>query len=206
MIKKIFKFLKILFWLLLLLLIGIIIYGAYNHFKEQYNEKKNIKNNYTYYEKNEKSNKDKIVDNIKNFFDKNKTDNNDSDIDSNNSDNTDNINNSDANINAEYNTYNFDLSILLFEGEQKGNRIIELLDRLIKNADDNLYTNTKVSTKNINSNLEIIEYSYKIDNKDEYKTKLENVKNSINSDSLYEVSFGYSKHKSHVNEIIIEKK
>ena len=95
---------------------------------------------------------------------------------------------------------------MLFEGEQKGNRIIDLLDKLIKNADDDLYTNTKVTIRNINSSSETIEYFYNVDNKEEYKSKLNNVKNFINSDNNYIVSFGYSKYKSHVNEIIIEKK
>ena len=69
-----------------------------------------------------------------------------------------------------------------------------------------LYTNTKVTAKNINSGIQTIEYFYNIDNKEEYKSNLEAVKSSIISDNIYVVSFGYSKYKSHVNEIIIEKR
>lgn len=201
MVKKLFKVLKVLFFLLIASLVGVIGYGAFNHFKIQSQNEKMQNSNYIIYEKEEKSNKDKIVDNVKNFFNR-KKDKSEASF----TDDDSKSNNNDINVPAEYNTYNFDDSILLFEGEQKGNRIIELLDRLIKNADDDLYTNTKVTIRDINSNTETIEYSYNIDNKEEYKGKLNNVKNFINSDNNYIVSFGYSKYKSHVNEIIIEKK
>ena len=202
MIKKLLKFLKVIFILIVTTLVAVIGYGAYNHFKAQSQNKKTQNSNYVIHEKEEKSNKDKIIDNVKNFFNRKKDKSEASSF----TEDDNKSNNNDINVPAEYNTYNFDDSILLFEGEQKGNRIIELLDRLIKNADDDLYTNTKVTIRNINSSSETIEYSYNIDNKEEYKGKLNNVKNFINSDNNYIVSFGYSKYKSHVNEIIIEKK
>ena len=126
---------------------------------------------------------------------------------SNNSDTSSSSTNDEAkNINKQYDTYNFDNSLLLYEGENKGKSIITLLDKLLNNSNNNLYTNTTITIKNLGSLDKTISYSYKDNNIEEYKNNLEEVKNNIISEDIYIVSFGYSKRKTHVNEIIIEKK
>ena len=196
MLKKLIRNLLI---ILLLLFIGITIYGAVKYFKEQFENKKNASSNYTIYEKNEKSNIDKINDGLNNLFKKNKN---------NNSDDSSNYSDTDIsyeNIDEQYNTYNFDDSLLLYEGINDGDRIISLLNRLIRNADDKLYTNTSVTIKNFGSLDKKIDYSYKENNIDEYKNSLIEIRNNIVENEKYVVSFGYNKYKTHVNEIIIEK-
>lgn len=94
-----------------------------------------------------------------------------------------------------YNKFNFDNVILLYEGNQENARIKELLDRLIQNADDPLYTKPAV---NING------FNIDSDNLENYKSDLRSVKNSLNS-ATYKVSFEYNKIKAIVNKIIITK-
>ena len=247
------KVIKNLFIILLVLFIGITMYGAINYFKEQNKIKKNNNNNdlslidnSSDNNNNDNFNDDNLNvndnDNINNNQNNNNnyqgTDNNYDQINNNeiNDDiNTENNNTSDNNNNnnnifkkiynkttnflkdkkedivestkednsKKYDTYNFDDFALLYEGDNVGSKIVDLLNKLIKNADDEFYTNTSVTIKNMGSLDGTITYSPE---NDEYKLKLEDVKNNIIKNDEYNVSFGYSKFKTHVNEIIIEKK
>ena len=105
----------------------------------------------------------------------------------------------------EYDTYNFDLSILLFEGEKEGREVVKLLDRLLNISDDRLYTNTTVTYKNRGNVVKTCTYSYETHDRNSYISSLMDVKNSISDNSKYNISFGYNKFKTHVNEIIIDK-
>lgn len=100
-----------------------------------------------------------------------------------------------------YNKFNFDNVLLLYEGEQESSSTIEVLDRLIKNADDPLYTKPTVTFQNFNnlSNNEITENDL-----EEYKRVLNEAKNSLGNNK-YIISFEYNKIKAIVNKIIITK-
>ena len=135
----------------------------------------------------DKINYNKIKDKFKSFFSK-----------------KDNNGTSEENTKV-YDTYNFDDSLLLYEGKNSASETKLLLERLIQNANSNLYTNTTVTAKNFSSLNITTEYSYKDNNIEEYVSNLEKIKNSIDENSEYIVSFGYSKYKTHVNEVIIEK-
>lgn len=102
-----------------------------------------------------------------------------------------------------YNEYNFDDVILLYEGTQNSNRIKELLDRLVTDADDSFYSKPSVKFENFNSlsSSEITSNNLVL-----YKEVLNQAKNSVNSDDLFEVSFEYNKYKTIVNKILILKK
>ena len=100
-----------------------------------------------------------------------------------------------------YNKFNFDNFFLLYEGEQNSYAINQVLDRLIKNIDDPLYSKPMVSFRNFNnlSNSEIGPNNLK-----EYRNVLNEAKNSSQS-GTFNVSFGYNNIKTIVNKIIIEK-
>lgn len=100
-----------------------------------------------------------------------------------------------------YNKFNFDNVILLYEGKQESSTIKELLDRLIKNADDPLYTKPSVSFQNING---LSNNTITSENLEEYKMNLDNAKNLLGNNT-YTVSFEYNKIKAMVNKIIITK-
>ena len=182
MLKKI---LKAIIFIILALLIGVILFGYFNFIKDKYFNKDN-KNS---------------LNNVSITQDNNALNNNNN-SDSNNSNK--NIGSNSEKIdfsNKKYDPENFDLSILLYEGEKEGKEVRKMLDRVISNADDNLYSNTSVTFNNYSAS-----YSYELDNKDEYKAELENIKNNISDGLKYNISFNYTKLKSHVNEIIIEQK
>ena len=89
----------------------------------------------------------------------------------------------------------------MYEGEQNSYAINQVLDRLIKNIDDPLYSKPMVSFRNFNnlSNSEIGPNNLK-----EYRNVLNEAKNSSQS-GTFNVSFGYNNIKTIVNKIIIEK-
>lgn len=100
-----------------------------------------------------------------------------------------------------YNKFNFDNVILLYEGNQESTTINELLDRLIKNADDPLYTKPTVNFPN-NSNINTSDITS--DDLELYKSRLNEAKNHLGNNT-YTVSFEYNKFKAIVNKIIITK-
>ena len=186
MLKKI---LKTIFFILLALLIGVIGFGYFNFVKDKYFNKNNnsVINNY--------NNTINIENNDSNKDNSNKNDDNKS-----NSNKKSNNNQND--VNKQYDTNTFDLSILLYEGENEGDTVRKVLERVIENANNNLYSNTSVTLKNVGT----ASYSYELDNKDDYINDLEIIRNSISETGKYNISFSYSKLKSHVDEIIIEQK
>ncbi|MCI8310392.1 MAG: hypothetical protein HFJ45_09645 [Clostridia bacterium] len=108
----------------------------------------------------------------------------------------------DANSKGEnYNTYNFDDSLLLYEGKQGYFGVIKVLQKLIENADNSYYAKTSVRTENFGSLTKKIVYT----NSNDYKSDLEELKNSIDNTGDYTISFGYTALHTVVNEIIITK-
>lgn len=100
-----------------------------------------------------------------------------------------------------YNKFIFDDVILLYEGNQNSTATLELVDRLIKNVDDPMYSKPTIEFKNIMGLS-----TNKIDQNDfeQYKKVLNEFKNIIGN-SKYNISFEYAKFSSMVNKIIIEK-
>lgn len=100
-----------------------------------------------------------------------------------------------------YNKFIFDDVILLYEGNQNSTATLELVDRLIKNVDDPMYSKPTIEFKNIKGLS-----TNKIDQNDfeQYKKVLNEFKNIIGN-SKYNISFEYAKFSSMVNKIIIEK-
>jgi len=103
--------------------------------------------------------------------------------------------------NKDYNAYNFDDAILLYEGEQTKSGVEVVLDKLITNAEGDFFSRPSVEIKNFKSENREIVYT----NKEEYISDLKNIKNSL-SEENYEISFGYNFLHTAVNKIIITKK
>lgn len=100
-----------------------------------------------------------------------------------------------------YNKFIFDDVILLYEGNQNSTATLELVDRLIRNVDDSMYSKPTIEFKNITGLS-----TNKIDQNDfeQYKKVLNEFKSRIGN-SKYNISFEYAKFSSMVNKIIIEK-
>ena len=90
---------------------------------------------------------------------------------------------------------------ILYEGQIDGARAEELLDRIIQNADQHVYSYVDVTAKNFGS----LDGTIQCSDKSTYVSKLQSLKNSINTGANYTISFGYSKYKTHIDEVIIEK-
>ena len=101
-----------------------------------------------------------------------------------------------------YNKFIFDNTILLYEGNQTGNATRELVDILIKNVDDPMYSKPIVELRNIGGlSANVVNES----NFDLYKQVLNQFKKQLGNNT-YEVLFEYAKFSSVVNKIIITKK
>ncbi len=101
-----------------------------------------------------------------------------------------------------YNKFIFDNTILLYEGKQTGDATRELVDILIKNVDDPMYSKPTVELKNVGGlSSNVVNQN----NFEQYKNVLNEFRNQIGNKS-YEVSFEYAKFSSIVNKIIIIKK
>lgn len=103
--------------------------------------------------------------------------------------------------NKDYNAYNFDDAILLYEGEQTKSGVEVVLNKLIENANGEFFSRPSVETRNFESQNKEVVYT----NKEAYKTELQDIKNSL-SEENYEISFGYNFLHTAVNKIIITKK
>lgn len=103
-------------------------------------------------------------------------------------------------VSSEYNSFIFDDRLLMFDGEQDGSNVINTLDIMLKDATDDYYSNPKITVRNIGG----IEGTFE-DNA-EYISNLNNIKNIINENGKYNISFGYNKTKTTANEVIIEGK
>ena len=103
---------------------------------------------------------------------------------------------------TEFNQYNFDDRILLYEGEQLGGAVNNLIDLLIKNTEDSMFSRPNVTLYNGDMGEIQVLYSdvYK------YVDDLNEVKSMIFGGKRYEISFGYGPLHAVVNEIIITKK
>ena len=95
-----------------------------------------------------------------------------------------------------YSPFNLDDVILLYEGKQKGTRVKGLLDRLIENTNQTLYSYVKVTAFGT---------SIVFENADIYVAELNSLKSSIDDNSFYNISFGYNATSTVANEVIIEK-
>ena len=102
---------------------------------------------------------------------------------------------------TEIDPYEVDLRILLYEGERNEASIRELLELLIENTNGNIYSRTGIIANGFAENQKV---SFN-GNIEQYRKNLENIKNSI-IDGQYEISYEYSKFKSHITEIVITKK
>ena len=103
-------------------------------------------------------------------------------------------------VSSEYNSFVFDDRLLMFDGEQDGNTVIRVLETMLSDAEDDYYSNPKITVRNIGG----IEGTF--ENNSDYISNLNTIKNSINQNGKYKISFGYNKTKTTANEVIIEGK
>lgn len=101
-----------------------------------------------------------------------------------------------------YNKFVFDNTILLYEGNQIASATKELVDILIRNVDDPLYSKPTVELRNIAGLTASIVNQNDFE---QYKKVLNEFKNKIGNNT-YEVSFEYAKFSSAVNKVIITRK
>lgn len=127
-----------------------------------------------------------------------------------NSDDSSNVSSSsDSNIFTEkqnyddyYNKFNFDNFILMYEGEQIAQDVIVLMNRLIQDADDPLYSKPMIEFVNFNG---LATTSIGPADLEEYKLVLNQAKADVKG-SKCNIEFGYAKLNSIVNRITITKK
>ena len=101
-----------------------------------------------------------------------------------------------------YNKFNFDNFILIYEGEQIAQDVIVLMNRLIQDADDPLYSKPMVEFVNFNG---LATTSIGPADLEEYKLVLNQAKADVKG-STCDIEFGYAKLNSIVNRITITKK
>ena len=101
-------------------------------------------------------------------------------------------------VSSEYNSFVFDDRLLMFEGDQNGKTVVNVLTIMLADVEDDFYSNPKITVRNIGG----IEGTFE-DNA-EYISNLSSIKNSINENGKYNISFGYNKTKTTANEVIIE--
>lgn len=101
-----------------------------------------------------------------------------------------------------YNKFNFDNFILIYEGEQKAQETIILMNRLIQDADDPLYSKPMVEFVNFNG---LATTSIGPADLEEYKLVLNQAKADVKGSSC-NIEFGYTKLNAIVNKITITKK
>ncbi len=136
------------------------------------------------------------------YIEKNNNKENTNSVNANNS-NTKNTNSIlDKMANLEYEPVYMDDVILLYDGKQSGKSISDLIDRLIENTEQTLFSYVGITTKGISS----ADKSVFFEDADSYISSLNSIKNSINKESYYNVSFKYNPLGTHVTEIIIEPK
>ena len=104
------------------------------------------------------------------------------------------------NVSSEYNSFVFDDRLLMYEGEQKGSKVKTVLETMIQDAADEFYSNPSLTVQNIGE----MEGTFLDD--EAYVSNVTAVKDAINDDEMYNISFGYNKLKTSANEVIIEKK
>ena len=101
-----------------------------------------------------------------------------------------------------YNKFNFDNFILMYEGEQIAQNVIVLMNRLIQDADDPLYSKPMIEFVNFNG---LATTSIGPADLEEYKLVLNQAKADVKG-SKCNIEFGYAKLNSIVNRITITKK
>ena len=104
-------------------------------------------------------------------------------------------------IDADYEPFYFDDNLLLYGGKQNGNMVVSMIDRIIEDTDQELFSHVDVTIKNFGG----LDGKITFTSKEEYVSRLTEIKNSINNSGKYNVSYGYSKYGAYANEVIIEK-
>lgn len=94
----------------------------------------------------------------------------------------------------EYDPFNFDDRILLYEGNINSDSMKKLMDILIEDVDSQTFSKVDISL-----NGSVITYN----DKDSYVSSLLNFKNEISNDVKYNVSFEYNTIRTVVNKVII---
>lgn len=103
-------------------------------------------------------------------------------------------------VSSEYDSFIFDNTLFMFEGDQSGKTVKHVLDRMIETAGDELLSNPNLTVKNMGVlNGTILDDT-------NYISKIETIRNNIIDEDTYNISFGYNKLKPYVNEVIIEKR
>lgn len=185
------KFLKIIFIILIIALIGFCVYRYYKLKSEGKLDEvfaKKATNNVSY---NDDANSSY------------------SSSSSSSEDNENNENNSsdgkyvveEKNYDGYYNQFNFDNRLLLYEGKQLSQAAKEAFDLLIQDADDSLYSKPTIVFRNF-SGLTVNEIT--ASDLVEYKSVLQTAQNTIGGASCT-FEFEYNKLKTYVNKIIITK-
>ena len=100
-----------------------------------------------------------------------------------------------------YNKFNFDNFFLLYEGEQHAQETIIVINRLIKNIDDTLYSKPDVVLNNFGLSQNTVTAA----DLENYKAVLKQAKSALGA-SGSNVSFEYNALKTMANKVIITKK
>lgn len=101
-----------------------------------------------------------------------------------------------------YNKFNFDNFFLVYEGEQQAQETIIVINRLIKNIDDTLYSKPMVEFIGFNG---LSTNAIGPGNLEEYRLVLNQAKADVKGHNCT-IEFGYATFNSVVNKIIITKK
>jgi hypothetical protein len=188
-IKKLMKFLKslgkkVIFWVIMcIIFLAILLLQCFVFSKDDYNPKEDTTTNYMKSSSN--STGKGVVNGVTGFV----------------NEAYDSYKNTDV-TGKDYNTFNFDDRLLLYEGENEKSGVNAVLEILILDADDDFYSKPSITLENFgNNNSEVI-----FSNSEEYKSALEEVKNNLEDEAKYNISFGYTALNAVANEVIITKK
>lgn len=103
----------------------------------------------------------------------------------------------------DYNEYNFDDRLLMYEGEQAAGSVKAALEVIMQDATDDFYDNPNVILVN-SANSEPTEVTYQ--DADSYKSALMNISNSIDDNAKYTISFNYGALHAVAKDVVITKK
>lgn len=193
-IKKIMKFLKnlvkkVIFWVIMcIIFLGILLLQCFVFSKDRYDPRNDASTNYlksSSNSQNETNTSNGVVNSVTEFV----------------NEAYDSYKNTDVS-NKDYNEFNFDDRLLLYEGETEKGGVNAVIETLISDADDDFYSKPSITLENFGNNNSEITFT----NSEEYKSALEEVRNNLEDGVKYNISFGYSALNAVANRVIITKK
>lgn len=107
------------------------------------------------------------------------------------------------NYDGYYNQFNFDNRLLLYEGTQYNQGVVEAFDFLIADATDPMFSKPTIVFQNFNG---LRTNTITEANIDEYENVLKAAQSELGKNGSCEFKFEYNTLKTHVNKIVITKK